>query len=63
MVVEANVCSAVTSSRVMACAAAGGVSTIGATMLRVPVSKGQGNARGSREGRLPVGKHPLRLSV
>lgn len=40
-----------------------GVSVIGVMMGQVPVNKGQGNARGSREGRLPVGKHLLRLSV
>lgn len=39
------------------------VSTIGAMIGRVSVSKGQGNARGSREGRLPVVNHPPRLSV
>lgn len=38
-------------------------SMIRAMMGRDTVSKGQGNARGSREGRLPVGKHPPRLSV
>lgn len=39
------------------------VSTIGAMMGRFSVSKGQGNARGSREGRFPVVNHPPRLNV
>lgn len=39
----------------------GSLIMISAMVGRAPISKGQGNARGRRVGRLPVGKHPHRL--